>query len=197
MIKFDHIAIACTTLSQGTAEVEKALGVPLETGGKHQRYGTHNTLLGMGDLYLEVIARDPDASPPRAAWFALDHFSGPTRPANWICRTDDITQAPAICGPAQQLERGDLRWQITVPDDGSLPCDGAYPTLITWDPGTTTPAARLPDRGVRLIRWEVSHPNAATIAANLDIDDPRVVFINGDKGFRAVLETPSGEKSLA
>ena len=35
---------------------------PLESGGRHPHMGTHNRLLSLGpDLYLEVIAVDPDA----------------------------------------------------------------------------------------------------------------------------------------
>lgn len=196
MLEFDHIAIACTDLAAGTAEVAAALGVPLEPGGTHARYGTHNTLLGMGDLYLEVIAIDPGAARTRPTWFALDHFSGPARPANWICRSDDLEGARDVVGPAQAMTRGDLSWQITVPDDGGLPLDGAYPTLLAWAPGTLHPAARLPDRGVRLTQWQVCHPQADTLRNMIQIDDPRVVFKSGPKGFRATFETPLGTRVL-
>ena len=60
-------------------------------GGKHAHMGTHNRLLSLGDLYLEVIAPDPEA--PRPAWprwFDLDNFDGPPRLTNWICRSDDL-----------------------------------------------------------------------------------------------------------
>ena len=61
MLTLDHIAVACTDLAEGTAWAEERLGVKMQTGGKHARYGTHNTLLGLADgLYFEVIAIDPD-----------------------------------------------------------------------------------------------------------------------------------------
>ena len=199
-LTLDHIAIAARTLDEGLAWTESLLGVTLDPGGRHDRYGTHNRLLGLGDIYLEVIAKDPGAQVDRPAWFGLDRFDGSPRPANWICRTDDLeadaAALPADPGPAQDLERGDLRWRITVPEDGSLPMDGAVPTLIQWAEGTRHPAARLPDRGLRLIRWEVLHPDALGLAAALDIDDPRVGYVQGAPGFRAVIDTPRGPVTL-
>jgi hypothetical protein len=198
MLQFDHIAIATSDLATGTAEIAKALGVPLQPGGKHAHYGTHNTLLGLGDIYLEVIAKDPDA-PVKTypTWFNLDHFSGPTRPANWICRTPDFAQAPPEVGPAVQLQRDSIRWELTVPDDGGLPFDGAYPSLLRWAPGITPPAQSLPDRDCRLTSWNISHPDAENIAAMVTITDPRVSFETGPASFRAVIDTPTGPVTLA
>ncbi|MGD7428536.1 VOC family protein, partial [Ralstonia pseudosolanacearum] len=129
MLTLDHLAVACRDLAEGMAWVEAQLGVRMQPGGKHLRYGTHNTLLGLGDdLYLEVIAKDPGAAAyDGPAWFGLDHFSGPPRLGNWICQSDDLASAPEFVGLPQALARGDLSWQITVPEDGSLPYGGAYP----------------------------------------------------------------------
>lgn len=202
MLTFDHIAIACTDLAVASAALSSQLGAPLQPGGRHDRYGTHNALLGMGDLYLELIALDTAAAPTgHAAWFDLDRFTGPARPANWICRTDDlpaaIAAAPVATGPAVSLSRGDLKWQITVPQDGSLPLSGAMPTLIRWEPGTPHPTTRLSDSRCRLIRWEVSHPKADLLRDNLALRDPRVVFVTGAPGFCATIDTPLGAKVLS
>ncbi len=201
MLTLDHFAVACTDLAAAAADLSARLGVPLQPGGRHDRYGTHNRLLGLGDVYLELIALDPDAAPTgRPAWFGLDHFAGPARPANWICRTDDLVRAiaaaPTDPGPAVPLTRGDLNWRITVPDDGSLPLNGAMPTLIQWGCGIATPATRLPDSGCRLIRWQVSHPQATLVRDGLALNDPRIVFVTGDIGFRATIDTPAGPVDL-
>lgn len=196
MLKLDHLAVACTDLDAGTAWVEDQLGVPLLPGGRHPRYGTHNRLLGLADgLYLEVITIDPQADPvtgPR--WFGLDHFSGPPRLANWICQTDRFAAAPPDVGTPRDMQRDDLHWQITVPDDGSLPMGGAYPTLIQW-PAGVHPSQSLPDSGLCLIRLEVSHPDP-DLPKLVAIDDPRVQFKTGPLGFAASFQTPSGERQL-
>ena len=199
MLNLDHIAIGCTYLAEGTAWVENALGVPMVAGGKHARFGTHNTLLGLADgLYLEVITKDPQAPDiGRPTWFGLDDFTGPPRLANWICAADTLDDAPDFAGEVTNLTRDDLSWQITVPQDGSLPFDGGFPTMISWGTGVTHPSAKLPSSGVRLVTWEVVHPQADHLRATVPINDPRVSFATGETiGFIATFKTPTGTKVL-
>ncbi|MEH6774342.1 MAG: VOC family protein, partial [Cereibacter changlensis] len=100
MIRLDHLAVAAETLDEGVAAVEAALGVTLAGGGQHGHMGTHNRLLGLGDLYLEVIAVEPAAPAPAwPRWFDLDHFPGPPRLANWVARCDDL-DAEIAASPA-------------------------------------------------------------------------------------------------
>jgi len=203
MLKLDHLAVACTTLAEGTAWVEDQLGVKLQPGGQHPRYGTHNTLLGLADgLYLEVIAKDPDAVPEAGhAWFGLDDFTGPPRLANWICQTDDLAEvlvtAPAAAGTPRALTRADLEWQITVPDDGSLPFGGSFPTLIQWAEGTRHPADRLPASGCRLRKFAVHHPKADALLGMMALADPRVEIATGPFALKATFETPTGIRTLS
>lgn len=198
MLRLDHLAVACTHLPDGTAWVENRLGVTMQRGGQHTRYGTHNTLLGLSDgLYLEVIAKDPGAVPEAGhAWFGLDGFTGSPRLANWICQTDDIGAAPAIAGTARALTRGDLSWQITVPDDGSLPMGGGFPTLITWGAGTRHPAKTLAPSGCCLTTLEVHHPDANHILDLVGDLDARVIIRTGQHALRATFNTPNGPRSL-
>jgi len=191
----DHLAVACSTLADGVAWVEEQLGVTMQSGGQHARYGTHNTLLGLGDsLYLEVIAPDPNAAPfegPR--WFGLDDFSGPPRLANWICQTDAFDP---VAGPPVSLNRSDLHWKLTVPADGGLPFDGAYPTLIKWAAGTHHPAKRLANSKCRLRSFTVTHPDANAVQAMIDLPDPRVTFQTGPLQLSAAFDTPNGPRDL-
>lgn len=199
MLKLDHIAVVCADLGEGTSYVEAALGIEMLRGGKHARFGTHNTLLGLADgLYLEVIAPDPEAQIDGPRWFDLDNFEGPPRLGNWICRADDLDaaldNAPEDVGRPVALERGDLRWRMAVPEDGSLPMHGGYPTLIEWGKGVVLPGDTLPDSGCRLISFTVFHPDAALLSDRLSpqISDPRLRFVAGDAGFEARFEAPGG-----
>ena len=200
---FDHLAVSATTLEEGVAWVEEALGVQLAGGGKHALMSTHNRLLGLGDLYLEVIAADPGAPAPAwPRWFDLDRFAGRPRLTNWICRCDDlaaaVTASPAGVGVPVDLARGDYRWRMAVPGDGRLPFDNAFPALIQWQ-GTLHPAKALPEAGVRLVRLEIQHPLADALRATLAdrLDDARVAIVPGrEKAMRASFATPKGERVL-
>src|SRR6187455_2140086 len=74
MIELDHIAVIAPSLAAGVAYVHDVLGVEPVTGGKHSLMGTHNCLLRIGeDVFMEVIAIDPDAPQPAVKrWFGLD-----------------------------------------------------------------------------------------------------------------------------
>lgn len=201
VLTFDHIAVAAETLDDGAAWAEARLGVPLQPGGAHAVFKTHNRLLGLGDLYLEVIAPQPGETPDRPRWFGLDHVTGPPRLVNWICATKDITAAcaagPADLGTTIDLARGHLRWKITVPEDGSLPFSGAYPTLLQWGQGVAPPAESLPDSGCRLQRFEITTPNIDIIRSYPMPDDPRVVLRDGPATtLHAVIRTPTGDIRL-
>ncbi|MES2970374.1 MAG: VOC family protein [Pseudomonadota bacterium] len=203
MLTFDHLAISAATLAEGVDAVEAALGVPLAPGGQHPHMATHNRLLNLGDLYLEVIATDPAAPAPAwPRWFDLDRFQGRPRLTNWVARCDDLDAELAL-GPDEvgvpvSLSRGDFRWRMAVPGDGCLPFDGGYPALIHWQ-GEAHPAARLPDQGMRLTRFEIAHPQAADLRAALDgrMTDARVQIVQGPaKAMRATFDTRNGPRVL-
>lgn len=202
MLHLDHLAVSAATLDDGAAWVERALGVPLAGGGKHPHMGTHNRLLGLGDLYLEVIAIDPSAaSPAHPRWFDLDHFQGAPRLTNWICRTADLdaalAAAPAATGTATDLARGDHRWRFAVPASGKLPFDDCFPALIQWQ-GDLHPARTLRDHGIRLARLEITHPDAPALQRALTgLSDPRVhVQLGPYRSLRATFDTPQGTRVL-
>lgn len=168
----DHLVITAPSVETGIHYVQQTLGVGMERGGRHPRMGTHNALLRLGDdVYLEVIAVDPGAPPPeRPRWFELDRPGRP-RLAGWVARTDDIARVHGRLGNAlgtlETMSRGDLTWQITIPDDGSLPFGGAAPMLIQWAPGPR-PAGRLSDSGCSLVRFERFHPQADAVNVILE-----------------------------
>lgn len=201
MLRIDHLAVSCTDLAAGAAAVEAALGLPLVAGGVHPHMGTHNRLLGLGDLYLEVIAIDPGAvAPAWPRWFALDDFVGAPRLTNWVAACDDleaaVAVAPAGVGVPVDLARGDLRWRMAVPKDGRLPFGGCYPALIQWL--GPHPAARLPDSGARLARLVVTHPDAAGLRTALaGLSDARLVIEAGPLALMAEIDTPHGRRVLA
>ena len=204
LLELDHLAVSCTTLTDGVSDVEKTLGVALAPGGQHAEMGTHNRLLSLGpDVYFEVIAINPDApGPDRPRWFNIDNFNGSPRLTNWILRTPDMDTAlaklPQGFGVPMSLQRGDLRWKMAVPETGVLPWDGWAPAIIEWQ-GEAHPAPRLPDAQVRLDCLTLKHPKAEEIAKTLAPLMPRdtALFETAERPeLLARFSTPQGQAEL-
>ncbi len=203
MLQLDHIAVLGETLDEAATHAELALGQPLQPGGRHEAFGTHNRVLGLDpEIYLEAISRDPAAPPPACArWFGLDHFAGPARLDKWICRVDDLDRALEVlpmAGRAVDLERGTLRWRMSVPEDGLLPFDGLFPALIEWQ-SDVPPGKALPPSGCSLRELTVAHPDAAGLSDLLTphLEIPCLRFVEGDRPMlRAEIDTAQGTAIL-
>lgn len=165
----DHIVFACDALADGTAWLTDQLGVGPAGGGKHPLMATHNSLWRLGSVYMEMIAIDPGAPHPgRRRWFGLDDpvvqqsLSKGPRLHHWVARTSSMaaTLADARRSPGAVLRvtRDTLFWDLTVPEDGLLIHDGAYPTVICWPETVTPPNETLPDQGIGLGTFELFGP---------------------------------------
>ena len=206
----DHLVIGAASLEQGAAWCAATLGVQPGPGGKHPLMGTHNLLIAIGSAafprsYLEIIAIDPQASPPaRRRWFDLDDaalrasLAGGPRLIHWVARCDDVDAECAALASAgidrgevlqaeRDTPRGRLRWHIAVRPDGQRLFGGALPTLIQW--GEVHPADSLPASGVTLASLAVGTlPDAA--ARRLPAG------VSTREAFAATLLTPAGRVRL-
>ncbi len=202
----DHLVIAAATLADGIDHVATVMGVTPVPGGKHVAMGTHNALLRLGgETYLEIIAIDPDARKPLwPRWFGLDDvalqadLTERPRLVGWVARTDDIevtvATSPLPLGIIHPMQRGDYRWRITVPDDGTLPGKGLVPTLIQWDV-PTHPTARLPKSSVTLAQLAGTHPEPAPLRAALaalGLEGAIAISYDRETRIAAMLRTPRG-----
>ena len=207
----DHLVVAATTLADGIDYIAETCGVAPVAGGKHLAMGTHNALLSLGErTYLEIIAVDPaGGKPSRPRWFDLDNIALQAelverpRLVHWVARTTDIDAAAARCplplGTVHAMARGDYRWRITIPDDGSRPMRGVLPTLIQWDV-PQHPAEKLPRSGISLLQLAASHfepkPIRAALAA-LGLQEALALTFDREVRLAAMLRTPRGIVTLS
>lgn len=204
----DHLVIAAPSLEFGVDYVRATLGVEPGAGGRHERMGTHNRLMKLGDdVYLEVIAIDPNGIvPDQPRWFQLDAPAcNESTLATWVMRVSDIqaaTQASALShGAIERMSRGELNWSITIPPDGRLQHNGTVPPLIQWD-APPYPASRLPDSGCTLQLLELQHPNPDQLRGmlkHLSFKGPvQVVGVAAGQPARLVahIQTPGGLRKL-
>jgi hypothetical protein len=211
--EIDHLVVAAATLEQGADWCRRTLGVTPGQGGKHAHMGTHNLLLAIGSpafprCYLEIIAIDPQAPPPRRPrWFGLDDAALQAtlrqRPKllHAVARTPRLDATLAAwaalgldAGAPVDAERasaaGLLRWRIAGRADGRLLCGGALPTLISWQ--GMHPTDHLPASGVALHALTLGGLPAAALQA---LQLQGIAAADG-AALRAVLDTPRGQVLL-
>ena len=211
MLKLDHITVIAPTLAEGVAHVRACLDLDVPFGTRHGYMGTHNHRLQLGNnVYLEIVALDPDGiTPGRARWFGLDNqdkirsdWEEGRRLRGWVAATksiDSVVSAHgAIFGEKVLLPTADPTFAFAIPADGSLPLDGAAPSIIDHQ-GDPTSMAEIPDLGARLVSMRMEHPDPAFVEAlyrELSIDRPPAIIQGAGVRYRAQIETPTGLKEL-
>jgi hypothetical protein len=211
MLKLDHLTVIAPTLAEGVSHVRACLDLEVPFGQRHGYMGTHNHLLQLGDtVYLEIVALDPQADGPgRPRWFGLDDqrcvrsdWEAGRRLRGWVARTDSIEAVLAghagIFGEKVPLPPLQPSFDFAIPPDGSLPLDGALPSIIDRR-GKPRSMRTIADLGARLRSFSLEHPESAAIAAlyrKLDVDRPPVIVQGPAPRYRAQIETPAGLSKL-
>lgn len=211
MLKLDHLTVIAPSLAEGVEHVRDCLGLDVPFGGPHDYMGTHNHRIQLGNsTYLEVVALAPEAfDPGRARWFGLDDhrqvradWAAGRRLRGWVANVQAIqpvlSEHVGIFGELVPLPPKAPTFAFSIPQDGSLPLDGAAPSLIDHF-GDPSYIATIPDFGARLISFSLGHPNPATIEGfyhRLMVDRPPTILYGPEVRYRAVIQTPDGLKVL-
>jgi hypothetical protein len=211
MLKLDHISVIAPTLAEGVSHVRTCLDLDVPFGQRHAYMGTHNHLLQLGDtVYLEIVALDSEADEPgRPRWFGLDDqytvrsdWEEGRRLRGWVARTDAIATIIAghrgIFGEKVPLPAVNSSFDFAIPHDGSLPLDGAAPSLIDRR-GKPRSMATMADLGARLRSFTLEHPDPAAMEAlygAMTVDRPPAIIRGPRLRYRAQIETRAGPKEL-
>lgn len=211
MLKIDHLTVIAPNLAEGVKHVSNCLGLDVPFGSHHDYMGTYNHRLQLGDsTYLEIVALDPAGyDPGRARWFGLDDhrqvradWEDGRRLRGWVANTQSIgsiiSRREAIFGEEVFLPPSAPTFTFSIPQDGSLPLDGAAPSLINHR-GDSSYIATIPDLGARLISITLEHPDRAAISTlyhELGIDRPPSVIDGPKVRYQAFIETAAGPKIL-
>jgi Glyoxalase-like domain len=208
MLKLDHLTVIAPDLAEGVLHVRNCLGLDVPFGQRHAYMGTHNHLLQLGEaVYLEVVAIDPEAeAPDRPRWFGLDDqdrvrrdWDDGRRLRGWVARSDAIdavmTGRANVFGEKIALNAS---FDFSIPPDGSLPFDGAAPSIIDRR-GRARSMATIADLGARLISVTLEHPDPVaveTLYRALKVDRPPDVGKGPRLRYRARIETAAGVMEL-
>ena len=203
MSELDHILWGVPDLEKGVEDFRRRTGVRARPGGAHPGMGTRNALAGLGDVYLEIIAPDPEQPVGVGLGAELAALAGP-RIQTFAVRTRDLGRRVKALAPLgietrvveMSRDRPDgrrLRWRIGLLLGHEL--GRLVPFLIEWG-DSPHPAAELPAEAT-LVEVELQHPRAqqlARLADALELELP--VRASDAERLRAALETPRGRVEL-
>lgn len=146
LIGIDHLVIAVADPDGAADALAGVLGVNEGGGGRHERLGTYNRLVWLGDSYLELLGID-DPALARESWLgapAIRALAAGGGLATWAVATDAIDQdvarlraagsdlAEPIAGERQRADGRIVRWRLAV---GPALGPEAPPFLIEHDQG--------------------------------------------------------------
>ncbi len=153
LLGIDHLVIAVADPDAAAADLEAAVGLVATGGGRHERMGTRNRLVWLGDTYLELIGvwdRDLAAAswvgaPTLRALATIGESTGEATGAlaTWALASDDLA------GDVGRLRAAGADWSGPAPGERTRP-DGR---VVRW--AIASPPALGPGQPPFLIEHDV------------------------------------------
>jgi hypothetical protein len=202
----DHLVYATRDLDRGMEEIERLTGIAPTLGGRHPGRGTRNALVSLGaDVYLEIIAPDPDQPPPPGGrWVGVDRVNT-SRLTTWAAKSHDLeelrrraaeqgVQLGEIQSGSRQRAHGVmLAWRLTDPEP--LVAEGVVPFYIDW--GSSPHPARSAAQGASLVSFHVEHHDATGVQRMLRALRLDVAVVPANRAaLVAVIDSPRGRVEL-
>jgi len=193
--RIDHAVYAVRDLDASARRLLDAHGLVSVPGGRHQKWGTANRIVPLGETYVELLAvEDPEVAPGLARAL-LDATADGDR---WysICVADDDLEATATRlgleirpGARTRPDGAEVRWRGAGFDDPARPL--WLPFFIAWDvpdellPGRAdAPAHPSGASGIEAV--EVGGDEATLRAWLGEGDRLPIVLVDEEPGVRAV-----------
>ena len=133
-------------------------------------------MLSLGDnVYLEVIAPDPELPAPKRGRLLENEYNNQPKLTTWVLREEKIEEmyskalknglqlGKVESGKREKLDGTILSWKLT--DPYAFPLDGTVPFIISWGK-TPHPSKSLP-KGGQLVGFEIQHPNPEKVRESL------------------------------
>jgi hypothetical protein len=139
MLRLDHVVYATRDLDEAAVRFREELGLDSTEGGRHERWGTANRIVPLGDQYLELIAAVDEAT-ASANGFGRDVLELAASGGGWLtiaAATDDIESVASRLGldvgtGSRMRPDGEVvRWRMAGLEDPRR--EPWMPFFLTWD----------------------------------------------------------------
>jgi Glyoxalase-like domain len=196
MLRIDHVVYAVADLDEAATRFREAFGLDSVAGGRHERWGTANRIVPLGDDYLELVAAVARDAAAAAGGFGRAVMDRADAGGGWITlavTTDDLGAVAGRLG--LEMDSGSrtrpdgevVRWRMAGLDDPRR--EPWLPFFLAWDvPDELHPGRARAGHGVRAvgIAWVEVAGDAERLRAWLDGEKLPIRVIDGERGIRRV-----------
>ena len=195
MLRLDHVVYAVPDLDEAAVRFREAFGLDSTEGGRHERWGTANRIVPLGDQYVELVAAVDETAAARTGFGrgVLERASAGGGLFTLAVVADDLDAVAERLG----LEIGSgsrtrpdgetLRWRSAGLDDPRR--EPWMPFFLAWDvPAELYPGRARAGHGVRArgIAWVDAGGDAERLREWLGGEDLRIRVVEGEPGLRRV-----------
>ncbi len=203
MLRLDHVAYAAPDLDRAAVRFRVEFGLDSTEGGRHERWGTANRIVPLGDQYLELVAAVDEPVAAETA-FGKGVLERAARGGGWFtiaAVADDLDAVASRLG----LEVGSgsrtrpdgqtVRWRMAGLDDPRR--EAWMPFFLIWDvPDELHPGRARVGHGVRAtgLAWVEVGGDAERLRTWLGGDELPIRVTDGEPGIhRVAISTADGE----
>jgi len=203
MLRIDHVVYAVPDLDQAAVRFREDFGLDSTEGGRHERWGTANRIVPLGDQYLELVAAI-DGSKAAGTAFGGGVLERAVRGGGWFTIAvvaDDLEEVASRLGletAAGSRTRPDgevVRWRMAGLDEPRR--EPWMPFFLVWDVSDELyPGRARAGHGVRAtgIAWVEVGGDAERLHTWLGGDELPIRVTDGEPGIhRVAISTAHGE----
>ena len=203
MLRLDHVVYAVRDLDEAAVRFRGEYGLDSTEGGRHERWGTANRIVPLGDQYLELVAAVDEPVAAETA-FGRGVLERAARGGGWFTMAavaDDLDAVASRLGievDSGSRTRPDgqtVRWRMAGLDDQRR--EPWMPFFLTWDvPDELHPGRARAGHGVRAtgLAWVEVGGDAERLRTWLGGDELAIRVSDGEPGIhRVAISTPDGE----
>ena len=195
MLRLDHVVYAVPDLDQAAIRFRQEFGLDSTEGGRHERWGTANRIVPLGDQYLELVAAvdEPTAAETAFGRGVLERAAGGGGWFTMAAVADDLDAVASRLGievDSGSRTRPDgesIRWRMAGLDDPRR--EPWMPFFLTWDVKQDRhPGRARAGHGVRAtgIAWVEVGGDAERLHAWVGGDELPIRVSDGEPGIHKV-----------
>ena len=203
MLRLDHVVYAVPDLDEAAVRFREEYGLDSAEGGRHDRWGTANMIVPLGDQYVELVAAVDETAAARTG-FGRGVLQLASGGGGWFTMAAVAEDLDAVAGRLG-LEIGSgsrtrpdgkvLRWRSAGLDDPRR--ELWMPFFLAWDvPAELYPGRARAGHGVRAqgIAWVEAAGDAERLREWLGGEELPIRVIEGEPGLlRVGVATPDRE----